>query len=844
MLARSTTRIPSAVTAAPAVRALRRRVRSRASRTLIRARRSLSFEGERSTIPRSPSTMIGRSGEISSQSPATPATAGRPKERAMMLACEVGPPRQSAIARTRLGSSRAVSAGDSSSATRIEPLGRSFCWRGYPPERCREISRATSRMSSARSRIASDGEASSRAASSPETAASAHSALTRSRRIRSTTGDSSDSSEAIMPCASRIAASSEPMSPLDCFDCAKKSSVAACAAFRKRFSSASIWSGCMARRKAGVPPKRTTTARPTAMPGLTGIPCSMGLLLFVETAGDQVFDGGEGVGFVLPADGEGDVGPLRGGEQKDTEDALAVHLLAVLADLDGRLEPARRLDELRRRPGVEAEPVADRQLPLDHRPADSGVVSGGASSLASRSEATQIERWPRSLASRAISATGFPLSWRVAHLSTIGRLTPVTISTRSFLRNESVRFVGVPPNMSVRMIAPSPLSACARPAAIRSRASSPISLQSRATATIEEMLGWMVRAAAFSSSARRPCVTSRIPIIGRRDSKACGPSFPGRVPVGDANRMAALLEHRGDPLGHVDGAVTAPGAADPQRQVALLLALVEREQVVQELSQPRQEPAGLRVLLDVGRDRGVRAGLGLQLRDEVRVGQEAHVEEEVHVVRNAEFVTEGGGRDDHPRARGVPDERLLDEGTQLVDGHLARVHDDVGDRAHFLEHRALAPQRLQERPVSRQRVRAPRLGKAADQSLLRSVEEEQPRARDPLAQPREDLGEACGEVGVAHVEDDADPRGGNAGEQGLDQLQREVVYAEVAHVLEALVDVALAGPREPGGDDEALRKGTRWRRGGFAAHYPRRAGDWAFLAICSSTLRANSLAAS
>ena len=145
-----------AVTAAPAVRARSRRVRSRASPILTRLRRSFSFDGAgrrcRGRRPR----RSGAPGRPRRRAPATPATAGRPKERAMMLACEVGPPRSRAIARTRRGSRRAASAGESSSATRMEPRGSSRCSSGCPPERWRAISRATSRMSSARSRIAGE----------------------------------------------------------------------------------------------------------------------------------------------------------------------------------------------------------------------------------------------------------------------------------------------------------------------------------------------------------------------------------------------------------------------------------------------------------------------------------------------------------------------------------------------------------------------------------------------------------------------------------------------------------------------------------------------------------------
>ena len=62
--------------------------------------------------------------------------------------------------------------------------------------------------------------------------------------------------------------------------------------------------------------------------------------------------------------------------------------------------------------------------------------------------------------------------------------------------------------------------------------------------------------------------------------------------------------------------------------------------------------------------------LPLELRHEVRVRQEPHVEEQVDAVRHAVLVAEGRRRDDHPGAApGRPSKRLLEERAQLVDGH-------------------------------------------------------------------------------------------------------------------------------------------------------------------------------
>src|SRR5262245_3392399 len=108
------------------------------------------------------------------------------------------------------------------------------------------------------------------------------------------------------------------------------------------------------------------------------------LLFLVEAACDEVLDRGEGGLLVLAGDGQGDPCPLRGRQQEDAQNALAVDLLAVLADLDLGFEPAGRLDELGRRACVESEAIANGELALDHESWFSDTTSGATSS-ASRS---------------------------------------------------------------------------------------------------------------------------------------------------------------------------------------------------------------------------------------------------------------------------------------------------------------------------------------------------------------------------------------------------------------------------------------------------------------------------
>src|SRR5262249_57139021 len=101
---------------------------------------------------------------------------------------------------------------------------------------------------------------------------------------------------------------------------------------------------------------------------------------------------------------------------------------------------------------------------------------------------------------------------------------------------------------------------------------------------------------------------------------------------------------------------------------------------------------------------------------------------------------------------------------------------------------------------------------AADERLFGGVEEEQARARRLLPQAPEDFRKATREIRIPHIQDDSDSRRRNLREQRLHELQRQIVDAEIAHVFETFVDVALARPRKSRHDDEAFgsREGRLW----------------------------------
>ena len=83
--------------------------------------RSTPSSGLTNTTPDTPSTIRGSPVLITRAALETPVTAGMRIDRAKMEVCENLPPRSVTKARTR-SSSRAVADGESSSATRIDPL--------------------------------------------------------------------------------------------------------------------------------------------------------------------------------------------------------------------------------------------------------------------------------------------------------------------------------------------------------------------------------------------------------------------------------------------------------------------------------------------------------------------------------------------------------------------------------------------------------------------------------------------------------------------------------------------------------------------------------------------------
>src|ERR1700761_8366929 len=192
----------------------------------------------------------------------------------------------------------------------------------------------------------------------------------------------------------------------------------------------------------------------------------------------------------------------------------------------GAGEALHRLHEFRRGAGMQAALVGDQQLfrngALGHaRPRDvlrRRIVVVVAHFPASTRLAMVTYLRPASWASEI--ASGSERSSRtLASLTSMGRLMPASTSTLGRLMQEIARLEGVPPNMSVRMATPSPLSTRFTASIISLRHKSESSSAPIVTASICFWGPITCSSAALNSSARRPWVTSTRPIIG--NSRGC-----------------------------------------------------------------------------------------------------------------------------------------------------------------------------------------------------------------------------------------------------------------------------------------------------------------------------------
>ena len=153
-----------------------------------------------------------------------------------------------------------------------------------------------------------------------------------------------------------------------------------------------------------------------------------------------------------------------------------------------------------------------------------------------------------------------------------------------------------------------------------------------------------------------------------------------------------------------------------------------------------QEVRGLGVGEHVVAHRGIEPAERPQLLDPERIGQEAAVEDQVDIEREAELVAEGHHRGLHGRGAALVAERLDDPRAQLVRVQLSGVDEQIGLVAHGRQQPPLVGDRLLH-PTGGQRMAAAGALVAPDEDVVAGIEEEDPHPVPVGPQRGQDLGQ-------------------------------------------------------------------------------------------------------
>ena len=288
---------------------------------------------------------------------------------------------------------------------------------------------------------------------------------------------------------------------------------------------------------------------------------------------------------------------------------------------------------------------------------------------------------------------------------------------------------------------------------------------------------------------------------------------------------ADVAERLPQPLRDHDGSMTSSGAADGDRQIALALGDVVRNHEAHVRIQAIHELPGRRIAFEKIGDRLVAAGAAAQRGNEVRVRQAADVEHQIGVHRNPVLEPETEKRDYEARASTLPGESH-EEMAQLVNRHVRRVDDFVGQRPDQIQPLTLVPDPLGHRPIRRQRMRAPRFAEPPDERRVARFQKNQDWVQ-PRHLPKllEDLRKRRQEAALAHVDDDGDFLDVSAGtlrqlRERRDERGRQVVDAEVAEIFQRADRLRLSRTGQPGQHDER-RSGARRALALAAGFWPR-----------------------
>src|SRR5664279_2103430 len=248
----------------------------------------------------------------------------------------------------------------------------------------------------------------------------------------------------------------------------------------------------------------------------TGSGSARRLILFAKARGDQRAQRIHRRRRFLACGRNSDGNAGRRGQHHQAHDRGAADAFVTAGHDDGGVELFGGLHEFGRGAGVQALLVDDFDLTHDGGGAilgQSAVRLSGAVHLpvSTRLAIVQYLR-PASWAAATACSSG-QVSRTLASLISIGRLMPASTSTLGWLITEIARLEGVPPNMSVRMATPLPLSTRLTASRMFLRHCSMSSSGPMVTASIWRCGPTTCSSAERNSMASRPWVTNTRPII-------------------------------------------------------------------------------------------------------------------------------------------------------------------------------------------------------------------------------------------------------------------------------------------------------------------------------------------
>jgi len=147
----------------------------------------------------------------------------------------------------------------------------------------------------------------------------------------------------------------------------------------------------------------------------------------------------------------------------------------------------------------------------------------------------------------------------------------------------------------------------------------------------------------------------------------------------DLDFVTRLAQPLADVFGDHDGAVLPARAPEANRQVALALTDVVRQQINEQFGNALDELFALRERANVFRHPRLTPGQASKLGHEMRVGQEAHVKHQVGVVGNSVFESKAdAGNQNRLPAFGSLFEAVGQVRTQLVNVEPGGINHQVG----------------------------------------------------------------------------------------------------------------------------------------------------------------------